>query len=82
MNTDPFADFLTRIRNGIAAKHRIVEIPKQARNIFHCFLFAGSKPINMFLIFANDVAKKANIKFILSPRSLFHFLDCFPVRVD
>ena len=27
MNTDPIADFLTRIRNGIAAKHRIVEIP-------------------------------------------------------
>jgi small subunit ribosomal protein S8 len=27
MNTDPIADFLTRIRNAISAKHRIVEIP-------------------------------------------------------
>jgi small subunit ribosomal protein S8 len=27
MNTDPIADFLTRIRNAIRAKHRIVEIP-------------------------------------------------------
>ena len=27
MNTDPIADFLTRIRNGISAKHKIVEIP-------------------------------------------------------
>ncbi len=27
MNTDPIADFLPRIRNGISAKHRIVEIP-------------------------------------------------------
>ncbi|MFT6854332.1 MAG: small subunit ribosomal protein S8 [Cyclobacteriaceae bacterium] len=27
MVTDPIADFLTRIRNGIKAKHRIVEIP-------------------------------------------------------
>jgi len=27
MITDPIADFLTRIRNGIMAKHRIVEIP-------------------------------------------------------
>jgi|TARA_B110000263_G_scaffold68663_1_gene59617 small subunit ribosomal protein S8 len=27
MNTDPIADFLTRVRNAIAAKHRIVEIP-------------------------------------------------------
>lgn len=27
MNTDPIADFLTRIRNASAAKHRVVEIP-------------------------------------------------------
>ena len=27
MNTDPIADYLTRIRNAIAAGHRMVEIP-------------------------------------------------------
>ena len=27
MNTDPIADYLTRIRNANNAKHRIVEIP-------------------------------------------------------
>ena len=27
MNTDPIADYLTRIRNAVQAKHRIVEIP-------------------------------------------------------
>ena len=27
MNTDPIADFLTRIRNASAANHRVVEIP-------------------------------------------------------
>ena len=27
MNTDPIADYLTRIRNAVNAKHRIVEIP-------------------------------------------------------
>ena len=27
MNTDPIADYLTRIRNANAAKHRVVEIP-------------------------------------------------------
>ena len=27
MVTDPIADYLTRMRNAIAAKHRIVEIP-------------------------------------------------------
>lgn len=27
MNTDPIADYLTRLRNGIAAKHRVVDVP-------------------------------------------------------
>lgn len=27
MNTDPIADYLTRIRNAILANHRVVEIP-------------------------------------------------------
>jgi len=27
MNTDPIADYLTRIRNAVKANHRIVEIP-------------------------------------------------------
>lgn len=27
MNTDPIADYLTRIRNAIMARHKIVEIP-------------------------------------------------------
>lgn len=27
MNTDPIADYLTRIRNAVAARHRMVEIP-------------------------------------------------------
>ncbi|MCF6169364.1 MAG: 30S ribosomal protein S8 [Bacteroidales bacterium] len=27
MNTDPIADYLTRVRNAIAAKHRMVIIP-------------------------------------------------------
>ena len=27
MYTDPVADYLTRIRNAVAANHRVVEIP-------------------------------------------------------
>lgn len=27
MITDPIADYLTRVRNAIRAKHRVVEIP-------------------------------------------------------
>jgi len=35
MNTDPIADYLTRLRNGIKANHRIVEVPasKLKKNI-------------------------------------------------
>jgi small subunit ribosomal protein S8 len=27
MNTDPIADYLTRLRNALAAKHRVVDVP-------------------------------------------------------
>ncbi|MGB0272049.1 MAG: 30S ribosomal protein S8, partial [Schleiferiaceae bacterium] len=27
MNTDPIADFLTRVRNASLAGHRVVEVP-------------------------------------------------------
>lgn len=27
MNTDPIADYLTRVRNAIGANHRVVEVP-------------------------------------------------------
>ena len=27
MNTDPIADYLTRVRNAVMARHRLVEIP-------------------------------------------------------
>ena len=27
MLTDPIADYLTRIRNAVSARHRVVEIP-------------------------------------------------------
>jgi len=30
MTTDPIADYLTRLRNGITAKHKVVEIPSSS----------------------------------------------------
>ena len=27
MTTDPISDYLTRLRNAISAKHKVVEIP-------------------------------------------------------
>lgn len=40
MQTDPIADFLTRIRNAITARHRILEVPasnlkKQITRVLH-----------------------------------------------
>ena len=36
--TDPIADFLTRIRNGIQAAHETVEIPSS------CLLYTSPSP--------------------------------------
>jgi small subunit ribosomal protein S8 len=43
MNTDPIADYLTRLRNAILANHRIVDIPfsKIKKNITHILFEKG-----------------------------------------
>ncbi len=43
MITDPIADYLTRVRNAVAAKHRMVEIPGQIlkKDITKFFLKKG-----------------------------------------
>ena len=40
MMTDPIADMLTRIRNAVNAKHKVVEVP--ASNI--CLLYTSPSP--------------------------------------
>jgi small subunit ribosomal protein S8 len=44
MNTDPIADYLTRVRNAIKANHRVVEIPasnlkKEMTKVLFFFFF-------------------------------------------
>ena len=43
MNTDPISDYLTRVRNAIAANHKVVEIPtsKTKREITKILLEKG-----------------------------------------
>lgn len=43
MNTDPIADYLTRLRNAISANHRIVEIPYSnlKKNMTHILFEKG-----------------------------------------
>jgi small subunit ribosomal protein S8 len=42
--TDPIADFLTRIRNAVKAKHRVVEVPASniKKDITKLFLKKGT----------------------------------------
>ena len=47
--TDPIADYLTRLRNAISAKHRVVEVPasnlKNKKNYQLAFLTPGINPL-------------------------------------
>lgn len=62
--TDPIADFLTRIRNGIQAKHRVVEIPasnlkkEMTKILFDCGYILSYK-------FEDVEAGQGNIKIAL-----------------
>ena len=64
MVTDPIADYLTRMRNAIAAKHRVVEIPgsKLKREITK-ILFEKGYILNYK--FENDGAYNQSIKIAL-----------------
>ena len=55
MNTDPIADYLTRVRNAVMANHRVVEIP--ASNV--------KKEITKILF---DKGYILNYKFVDEPR--------------
>jgi small subunit ribosomal protein S8 len=64
MLTDPIADYLTRMRNAIAAKHRVVEIPgsKLKREITK-ILFEKGYILNYK--FENEGAHNQSIKIAL-----------------
>jgi small subunit ribosomal protein S8 len=68
MNTDPIADYLTRVRNAIKANHRVVEIP--ASNL--------KKEITKVLF---DKGYIANYKFE-DNRSPRHYQSSFKVPPD
>ena len=54
MHSDPIADYLTRLRNGILANHRVVEMPSSnmRKNISKVLLDKGY--INDFKVEKND----------------------------
>lgn len=62
--TDPIADYLTRVRNAIKAKHRIVEIPaSNVKKEITKVLFEKGYILNYK--FEDDVNYQGNIKIAL-----------------
>ena len=56
--SDPIADFLTRIRNGLAAKKRWVDVPSSALKKRISFVLKEEKYINDFFFITNDGNKE------------------------
>ena len=62
--TDPIADYLTRLRNAISAKHKVVEIPasnlkkEMTKILDHASNIAGVKKIINLIIEKNDPKRK------------------------
>lgn len=64
MNTDPIADYLTRIRNAVRAEHRIVEIPSSnLKKAITKILF--EKGYILQYKFENEGTKDSSIKIAL-----------------
>jgi len=63
MNTDPIADYLTRVRNAIIAKHRVVDIPaSNTKQEITKILFDKGYILNYKF---EDVGHQGNIKIAL-----------------
>ena len=56
--SDPIADFLTRIRNGLSAKKRWVDVPSSALKKRISFVLKEEKYINDFFFITNDGNKE------------------------
>ena len=56
--SDPIADFLTRIRNGLAAKKRWVDVPSSALKKRISLVLKEEKYINDFFFIKNDGNKE------------------------
>ena len=65
MVTDPIADFLTRIRNSVAANHRMVEVPaSNMKKDITKILFEKGYILNYK--FDDDASAQGNIKIALN----------------
>lgn len=65
MTTDPIADYLTRIRNAIIAKHRIVEMPASKMKTQLTEVLQEKGYIRGYKIYANPNSVQPIIKIAL-----------------
>ncbi|ROT47369.1 30S ribosomal protein S8 [Candidatus Cardinium hertigii] len=65
MTTDPIADYLTRIRNAISAKHRVVEVPASKTKIQLTEVLQEKGYIRGYKIFSNPGSVQPIIKIAL-----------------
>ena len=56
--SDPIADFLTRIRNGLAAKKRWIDVPSSSLKKRISFVLKEEKYINDFFFITSDSNKE------------------------
>ena len=69
MMTDPIADLLTRVRNGIKAGHDKVEIPASKMKANICKVLKDEGYIKSFKIVAQD-ATNINLKIYFKPDAI------------
>lgn len=69
MMTDPIADLLTRVRNGIKAGHDKVEIPASKMKANICKVLKDEGYIKSFKIVAQD-ATNINLKVYFKPNAI------------
>ena len=62
--SDPIADFLTRIRNGLAAKKRWVDVPSSALKKRISLVLKEEKYINDFFFITSDGNKEIILIFL------------------
>lgn len=64
MNTDPIADYLTRLRNAISANHRIVDVPHSKLKLDITRILFEKGYILQYKV-ENEGTKDSNIKIAL-----------------
>jgi len=62
MHTDPIADFLTRVRNGLQARHKTVEVPASRLKLELARILKEEGYINGYRLVEESAHKKVEVR--------------------